>query len=73
MWMIDPTTKQPSVSLTQLVASFTMLVVLGGLQVFKVIDGVGIFSELFYASVALYFSRRMTFGKDTRVLEKDKE
>lgn len=58
-WMIDPKTKEASVSLTILIISLILLIIAGGLQVAKVVESVSIFPEMFYSSLALYFGRKM--------------
>jgi hypothetical protein len=58
-WIVDPKNKEASVSLTLLVVSLILLIIVGGLQVAKVIESVSIFPEMFYSSVALYFGRKM--------------
>lgn len=69
----DPTTKQPSVSLTLLLVSFVVLVVAGCLQMLKHIDSVSIFLELYLSNIALYFSRKINFNNKTYTAEKAEE
>ena len=56
---------RPSVSLTLLVISFLLLVVVGALQIAGVINNTGVFTELFYSSSCLYFSRSLNIGGKT--------
>jgi len=62
MWMTDPNTKQPSVSLTLLVISCLFMAVLGVLTCTETIKTMGPFTEVFYSFTALYFSRRLTIS-----------
>lgn len=54
----DPKTGERSVSLTLVAVTFIIAVVAMGLQVAKVTDNISSVLELFYATAALYFSRR---------------
>lgn len=57
-WVNDPTTKTPSVSLTLLVV-FGVFALAGNVcKAFDYISDIASLNELFYSSVALYFSRR---------------
>lgn len=58
-YFIDPKTDKESVSLTLMMASFLILVVLSTLKALEHVDSVGAFQELFYATAALYFGRRV--------------
>lgn len=62
LWLLDPKTKERSVSLTLLVGSGVVLAVCGILQVLGKTQSVGPFSEMFYSCTALYFSRRLTIS-----------
>jgi positive regulator of sigma E activity len=63
IWVVDPETKKPSVSLTLLVVSVILFVGLGILDVLGKIKGIGVFSEFMFTAVALYFGRRLDFNK----------
>jgi hypothetical protein len=60
-WVIDPVTKEPSVSLTILTVAFTAVVVAGAFEMTGVVKSTSIFLELFFSSAALYFGRRFSF------------
>ena len=62
IWIEDPNSKTPSVSLTLLVISFTATIVAGALNMSGVVASTSIFTELTYSCVALYFGRRTTFA-----------
>lgn len=62
IWMDDPKTKEPSVSLTMLVVSFVGVLVAAGLQMSNVIKDTSVMTEIFYANVALYFGRKFSAG-----------
>lgn len=67
LWVKDPNKKgnPPSVSLTLMVVSFSLLVLAGSLEVFEVTKGTGPFMELCISAFALYFGRRLSFaGKE---------
>lgn len=61
MWLNDPVSKQPSVSLTLLIGSCVVLSVLGILESIGIVKSTSIFLELTMSFIALYFSRRVTF------------
>lgn len=61
-YLIDPKTKEPSVSLTMLTISFVSLLIGCGLEMTGVIKNTSMLGELFYANTALYFSRRFSVG-----------
>ena len=63
IWVIDPTTKQASVSLTLMAVAVVLFIGLGLLDVLGKIKGIGVFSEFLYTTVALYFGRRLNFDK----------
>jgi len=58
-WIMDPKTRKQSISLTLLVITFILLIILGVLQVFDIIKVLGPFKELFYATIGLYWGRRL--------------
>lgn len=62
MYLKDPTTGLPSVSLTFLVISFVLLVGFSTANVLEYAKDPGPFLELFYACAALYFGRRVSIG-----------
>lgn len=61
-YFIDPKNKKPSVSLTLMLVSFILLVILSTLKALEHVNSVGAFQELFYATAALYFGRRVQVG-----------
>lgn len=61
MWLNDPVSKQPSVSLTLLIGSCVVLSVLGILESIGIVKSTSIFLELTMSFIALYFGRRVTF------------
>lgn len=63
MWLKDPKTSEKSVSLTMLTVSFVSVIGCSFAQIFGYLDGTGPLMELFYATTALYFGRRVKFGK----------
>ena len=65
LWVEDPTTNKPSVSLTLLCASFLGCIVGGALQIAGKVETVSICLELFYGCSALYFGRRFSAGGKT--------
>lgn len=69
-WIIDPKTKEESVSLTFLSVSFCLLIVVGAAALFKKVDNVSIFDSLFYSTAGLYFGRRISFNKDSKEIDK---
>lgn len=74
MFLIDPKTSTPSVSLTLLIISFIGVVVAGALQLAGKTETASVFLELFYANCALYFSRRFTMnGKSFDSTQSEKE
>jgi hypothetical protein len=62
-WVNDPKTQELSVSLTLMVIFALAALVINVLQSFGKVDSVAGINELFYSTVALYFSRRnLNFG-----------
>ena len=61
-WVVDPRTKEISVSLTLLMITFLGSIVACGLEMAGKIESTSSIVELFYATTALYFGRRMSFG-----------
>lgn len=59
-WITDPTTKQPSVSLTLLCLATFLMVLFIGLEAFELMKSTALLDELFLTSVGLYFGRRIS-------------
>lgn len=70
LWITDPKTKEPSVSLSLLIVTFVGTLVAAGLQMAGKIESTSIMTEMFYGNVALYFGRKFTVGKTTASSEK---
>jgi hypothetical protein len=69
MYLKDPKDDKPSVSLTITMASYLPLL---GLSIKLALEGnIDPLSNLFLATAALYFGRRLSYGK--KVLSEDKE
>jgi hypothetical protein len=62
LWLKDPKTKEPSVSLTLLCLSFVALLVASTFHISGVVENTSSLLELFYANVALYFGRRFSMN-----------
>jgi len=60
LWLTDPKTGQPSVSLTLSVLSFIACIIASGLEMAKIIDNTSLVLEMFLANLALYLGRRWT-------------
>ena len=69
----DPVNGLPSVSLTLLSISFLVLLGVGFAEVLGFVKSTGPFTELFYSTCALYFSRRMSVGSKIFGSEKAEE
>jgi hypothetical protein len=67
----DPISKQPSVSLTNLVLSTIFLLVAAGLDLAGKVKGTSIALEYFGVSAALYFSRRINVNGKSFTAESD--
>lgn len=63
MWLIDPKTKELSVSLTMVVTSGVLCVIGAGLEMAGVVNGTSILFEMFMAACGLYFGRRFSGSK----------
>lgn len=63
LWVKDPSSQTPSVSLTVLIVSLIYLVTMGVLQALGKIQDVGIATEFFGVASGLYFGRRLSFSK----------
>ena len=72
-WIVDPKTKETSVSLTLLVVCFAATIIAAGLQVAGVVQTTGIFMELNLSCIALYFGRKINFGGKTYSSEQAEE
>lgn len=73
LWISDPKTKEPSVSLSMLVLTFVATLVAAALNMAEIVKDTSCMTELFYANVALYFGRRFTVGGKTASSEKTEE
>ena len=70
LWLIDPKTKESSVSLSMLVITFVTTLVAAGLHMTGKVTDTSILTEMFYANCALYFGRRFSVGKISTSSEK---
>lgn len=70
MFVKDPKTKEPSVSLTLLLVSFGGVLLAACMQMAGIISDTSVLTELFYANTALYFGRRFTFKNNNFSSEK---
>ena len=61
-YFVDPKNDLQSVSLTLLMVSFLLLTVLSVLNALEYVKDVGPMQELFYATAALYFGRRVNIN-----------
>lgn len=71
-FVLDPLTKKPSVSLTNLVISTVFLLVAAGLDLSGKVEDTSIALEYFGVSSALYFSRRISINGREFTSESDK-
>lgn len=60
LFILDPKTKERSVSLTLLLVSFISVLIASGLEMAGVIKTVSVVPELFFACAGLYFGRKYT-------------
>jgi hypothetical protein len=60
-FLVDPKTKEQSVSLSLLVVSFTALLVASTVHLAKLTENTSSLTELFMTCAGLYFSRRVSF------------
>lgn len=72
-WVIDPNTKLPSVSLTNLFIATLFLIVAASLHLAGKVETTSIAIEYFGISSALYFGRRINIGKKEFSSSKKKE
>jgi len=63
-WVVDPKTKEPSVSLTLMIVSFVLALAAWALILAKKIEAPSIIMELFYSTACLYFGRKISPRKD---------
>jgi hypothetical protein len=70
LWVIDPVTGQPSVSLTLVILSSALLVIAMGLEMPGIISSTSMAFEFFGASCGLYWGRKFTSSKGS-ALEKE--
>jgi hypothetical protein len=69
MYLIDPKDKEPSVSLTITIATYLPLL---GLSIKLALEGnLDPLTNLFFATAALYFGRRINYSKKTLSGEKE--
>jgi hypothetical protein len=61
LYLVDPKTKEPSVSLTLMAVSFFVALVAIGLNIAKVTDNTSSAMELLITTAGLYFGRRLNF------------
>lgn len=62
LWIKDPVTKKPSVSLTLLLTATFLMIGAIVLDYFRIIKSSDLLSEFFMTSVGLYFGRRIKWG-----------
>lgn len=70
MWVLDPATGKPSVSLTMLVVCATICVIAEALEMSGLIKTTSMSYEMFATACGLYFGRRFSSSKGTTL---DKE
>ena len=73
MYLKDPTTNKPSVSLTFLVSSFLLVVGFSIASMFDYGNAPEPLMDLFYACAALYFGRRVNIGAKSFSTSNEKE
>lgn len=62
MWIRDPVSGKPSVTLTLTVVTFIACLVAAGLEMAEVVKSTSLVLELFLGNIALYLGRRWTSG-----------
>lgn len=67
-FLVDPKTKEPSVSLSLLILSFSALLLASTVHIAKLTDNTSSLLELFYATCGLYWGRRFQ-GKSGNILD----
>lgn len=60
MYLIDPKTNKPSVTLTLMLISFGLLTVGSIAMILGKVDSIGALLEVYIANATLYFGRRFT-------------
>ncbi len=70
--LLDPKSKQKSVSLTLVIISFILVVSAAGFQVAGKVDNVSVFFEMFLTTSGLYFGRRFNLNNKIIGVEGDK-
>lgn len=60
LWIADPKSKEPSVSLTLLTLSFVALLVASTVHLAGLTDNTSSLTELFVTTAGLYFGRKFT-------------
>jgi hypothetical protein len=74
LYFSDPKNSKPSVSLTAFIITFVIVLGFGIANALGYVEKEpGPLMELFYASAALYFGRRVSLGQKQILNEKDKE
>lgn len=73
IWLKDPITNVPSVSLTILVATFVLTVIAGAAHMSGYAQSTSLFAEMFYSATALYFGRRLNIGGKAYASDKTEE
>lgn len=61
LWMIDPNSKQPSVSLSMMALAFVLLIGANIMLILGKSSSTGEFMELFVTTTILYFGRKTPF------------
>lgn len=59
MWITDPKTKKPSVSLTLMMIATALMIVFIVVEAFTHIQSSSLLDEFFFATYSLYFGRRV--------------
>lgn len=68
----DPKNGKASVSLTMMLIAFLIALSAAGLDMAGKVKGTSVILEIFWGTTALYFGRKLDFGKDKSV-EKETE
>jgi thiamine biosynthesis lipoprotein ApbE len=72
MWIIDPSTGKPSVSLTLLVVTATVCVIAEALEMSNIIHSTSMSYEMFATTCGLYFGRKFSSSKGAVLDKEDK-
>lgn len=70
-WVTDPTTKEPSVSLTMVVIAGSFCLVSASLEMFDLVKTTSIAFEMFGAACGLYWGRKFTSAKGSSLDPKE--